>query len=65
MMIPAMFDVVETPLMRKNRAAIVSRGNYVVADAEDRDRSNFNWPEEPPPVPPRRPFDWAKDRWEW
>jgi hypothetical protein len=24
-----------------------------------------NWPAPPPPVPMRRPFDWAKDRWEW
>ena len=25
----------------------------------------FGFPAPPPPVPPARPFDWAKDRWEW
>lgn len=31
----------------------------------DADRLGFNFPEAPLPPPPRRPFDWAKDRWEW
>lgn len=25
----------------------------------------FEWPAPPPPVPPCRPFDWQKDRWDW
>jgi hypothetical protein len=25
----------------------------------------FDWPSPPPPAPPRRPFDWERDRWDW
>lgn len=32
---------------------------------DGRDRSNFNFPKPPLPPPPRRPFDWEKDRWAW
>lgn len=31
----------------------------------DQPQPAFQWPDPPPPVPPRRPFDWQKDRWEW
>lgn len=47
--------------MRDDVLALTNGKQTVVVKVEPA----FRWPEPPPPVPPRRPFDWQKDRWDW